>query len=76
MRATVGPSVWVVTQRLDATADVVIEELNRRGVPVMRFDLMILKKTVGRKVMGRGNLRPHWISSTWTFSPAVLVSAR
>jgi MvdD pre-ATP grasp domain len=34
-----GPSVWVVTRSLDATADVVIDELNRRGVPVVRFDL-------------------------------------
>jgi hypothetical protein len=35
----VGDSVWILTQRLDSTADVVIEELNRRGVPVARFDL-------------------------------------
>ena len=35
-----GPRpVWVVTHRLDATADVVVEELNYRGVPVVRFDL-------------------------------------
>lgn len=34
-----GDSVWVVTRRLDSTTDVVIEELNRRGAPVVRFDL-------------------------------------
>src|SRR5262245_29568407 len=32
-------SVWVLTRSLDATADVVIDELNRRNVPVVRFDL-------------------------------------
>lgn len=55
MRTTVGPSVWVVTQRLDATADVVIEELNRRGVPVMRFDLgeiMVAAELVGSRWIG------------------------
>ncbi len=34
-----GGSVWVVTRSLDPTADVVIDELNRRGVPVVRCDL-------------------------------------
>ncbi|MGW7004258.1 ATP-grasp ribosomal peptide maturase [Streptomyces sp. NPDC054933] len=32
------PSVLVITRLDDATADVVIEELNRRGVPVVRLD--------------------------------------
>ncbi|MGH3992456.1 MAG: ATP-grasp ribosomal peptide maturase [Pseudonocardiaceae bacterium] len=30
--------VLVLTQRMDATADLVIEELHRRGVPVVRLD--------------------------------------
>ncbi|MBB5159642.1 MvdC/MvdD family ATP grasp protein [Saccharopolyspora phatthalungensis] len=32
-------AVLVLTQRFDATADVVIDELNRRGVPLVRADL-------------------------------------
>lgn len=53
-----GRSVWVVTRSLDATADVVIDELNRRGVPVVRFDLDEI--TVAAELVGRawvGQLR-------------------
>ncbi|GAA2817173.1 MvdC/MvdD family ATP grasp protein [Saccharopolyspora taberi] len=32
-------AVLVLTQRFDATADVVIDELNQRGVPLVRADL-------------------------------------
>jgi MvdD-like protein with pre-ATP grasp domain len=46
----VGRSVWVVTRSLDATADVVIDELNRRGVPVVRFDLNEI--TVAAELVG------------------------
>ncbi|MGH3898550.1 MAG: hypothetical protein ACRDTA_09900 [Pseudonocardiaceae bacterium] len=45
-------SVWVVTRSLDATADVVIDELNRRGVPVVRFDLNDI--TVAAELVGSG----------------------
>ncbi len=47
-----GRSVWVVTRSLDATADVVIDELNRRGVPVVRFDLDEI--TVAAELVGSG----------------------
>ncbi|MGH4026381.1 MAG: MvdC/MvdD family ATP grasp protein [Pseudonocardiaceae bacterium] len=49
-------SVWVVTRRLDATADVVIDELNRRGVPVVRFDLgeiTVSAELVGSRWVGQ-----------------------
>jgi ATP-grasp ribosomal peptide maturase len=36
--SSAGKTVLVLTQQLDAHADLVIAELNRRGVPVMRFD--------------------------------------
>lgn len=44
----------VLTQRMDATADVVIEELNCRGVPVIRSDLD--KLTVAAELVG-----PRWV---------------
>lgn len=44
-----GP-VWVLTRRVDATADVVIDELNRRDVPVVRFDLN--EVTVSAELVG------------------------
>jgi hypothetical protein len=44
--------VWVVTRSLDATADVVIDELNRRGVSVVRFDLDEI--TVAAELVGSG----------------------
>lgn len=47
-----GRSVWVVTRCLDATADVVVDELNRRGVPVVRFDLDEI--TVAAELVGSG----------------------
>ncbi|MPZ94580.1 MAG: hypothetical protein GEU96_06595 [Propionibacteriales bacterium] len=33
------PRVLVVAEELDQTADLVVEELHHRGVPLMRFDL-------------------------------------
>lgn len=45
-------SVWVVTRCLDATADVVIDELNRRNVPVVRFDLNEIR--VAAELSGAG----------------------
>lgn len=48
--------MWVVTRRLDATSDVVINELNRRDVPVMRFDLdeiTVAAELVGASWVGR-----------------------
>lgn len=48
--AVVSFPVWVVTRRLDATADVVIDELNGRGVPVVRFDLD--EMTVSAELVG------------------------
>jgi ATP-grasp ribosomal peptide maturase len=33
-----GRPVLVVAEQLDASADMVVDELNQRGVPVMRFD--------------------------------------
>lgn len=59
-----GSSVWVFTQRLDSTADVVIEELNRRGVPVARFDLDEI--TVTAELDG-----DHWVGSLSTPSRTV-----
>lgn len=56
MRVAVGPSVWVMTQRLDVTADVVIDELNRRGMPVLRFDLdeiTVAAELVGSRWVGQ-----------------------
>ncbi len=53
-----APSVWVVTRSLDATADVVIDELNGRDVPVVRFDLDEI--TVAAELVGcrwEGQLR-------------------
>ncbi|MGH3784565.1 MAG: hypothetical protein ACRDRO_29100, partial [Pseudonocardiaceae bacterium] len=32
-------SVLVLTRRMDPTADVVVDGLNRRAIPVIRFDL-------------------------------------
>ncbi|GAA2791443.1 MvdC/MvdD family ATP grasp protein [Saccharopolyspora taberi] len=46
-------AVLVLTQRFDATADVVIDELNRRGVPLVRADLGDL--TVSAELDG-----PRW----------------
>lgn len=49
-------SVWVVTRRLDATADVVIDALNRRGVPVVRFDwdeITVSAELVGSRWVGQ-----------------------
>jgi hypothetical protein len=60
----VGSSVWVFTQRLDSTADVVIQELNRRGVPVARFDLDEI--TVTAELDG-----DHWVGSLSTPSRTV-----
>lgn len=44
----------VLTQRMDPTADVVIEELNRRAVPVVRFDL-------GEVVVAAELAGPRWV---------------
>ena len=50
-----GRSVLVLTRRMDATADVVVDELNRRGVPVTRFDLgevTVAAELVGSRWVG------------------------
>ncbi|WP_436776105.1 ATP-grasp ribosomal peptide maturase [Yinghuangia sp. YIM S09857] len=55
--------VWVVTQADDSTADLVILELHRRGVPVVRFDsgdfphsLSVTGEIGGQGVGWRGSL--------------------
>lgn len=56
MDTTVNGSVWVVTRNFDATADVVVEELNRRGVTVVRFDLdeiTVAAELVGSRWVGQ-----------------------
>lgn len=50
-----GGSVLVLTRRMDATADVVVEELNRRDVPVARFDwdeVTVSAELVGARWVG------------------------
>lgn len=51
-----GGSVLVLTRRMDATADLVVDELNRRGVPVVRFDLgevTVAAELVGSRWVGQ-----------------------
>jgi protein-L-isoaspartate(D-aspartate) O-methyltransferase len=53
-----GRPVLVVAEQLDASADMVVDELNARGIPVMRFDsaafpqALILAVSHGRTVRG------------------------
>ncbi|MDQ2882832.1 MAG: hypothetical protein M3Y48_17035 [Actinomycetota bacterium] len=51
-----GGSVLVLTRRMDPTADVVVEELNRRAIPVIRFDLgevVVAAELVGTRWVGQ-----------------------
>ncbi|MGH3985680.1 MAG: hypothetical protein ACRDST_24110 [Pseudonocardiaceae bacterium] len=45
----------VLTRRMDPTADVVVDELNRRAVPVVRFDLgeVVAAELVGSRWVGQ-----------------------
>jgi protein-L-isoaspartate O-methyltransferase len=52
----VGGSILVLTRRMDATADLVVDELNRRDVPVVRFDLgevTVAAELVGSRWVGQ-----------------------
>lgn len=49
-------SVLVLTRRMDPTADVVVDELNRRAIPVIRFDLgevVVAAELVGSRWVGQ-----------------------
>ncbi|MBV9162376.1 MAG: hypothetical protein JO281_12665, partial [Pseudonocardiales bacterium] len=46
----------VLTRRMDPTADVLIDELNRRAVPVVRFDLgevVVAAELIGSRWVGQ-----------------------
>lgn len=46
----------VLTRRMDPTADVVVDELNRRAIPVVRFDLgevAVAAELVGSRWVGQ-----------------------
>jgi ATP-grasp ribosomal peptide maturase len=60
---SVAPSVLVVTDRYDPTADLVVEELNRRDVLVFRFDTSEFPTalTVGAELDADG-----WRGRAWT----------
>ena len=56
MRCGSSPArALVITQREDPTADLVVDELNRRGVPLVRFDAGDLPTEVSLNA----NLSPH-----------------
>jgi hypothetical protein len=51
-----GGSVLVLTRRMDPTADVVVDELNRRAIPVVRFDwgeVAVAAELVGSRWVGQ-----------------------
>jgi ATP-grasp ribosomal peptide maturase len=65
-------AVLVVTDRYDPTADVVVQELNRRDVPVFRFDTSEFPTalTVGAELDGDG-----WCGRAWTARRSVDLAA-